>query len=271
MDGTHRLRATAWHSSRRWSHHMVRIQLSAYEWRLAEATGGHRGFTSLSRQSSLAIHDKTCNATHYVQGTEFLNPGQTGVLGADQPLYAIAKQLQWTFPESLGEYKLVVLLGALHIEDKVHQMTGKLLRDSGWTTVLSQAQVLTSGRAQSALNEHHIKRTCYARWVPVHVRDMVQLSETHPDIHAKFLKGNFVVQKSPHKFSLIGKDQSHEQSNKRLQSHGGAVGLYENPEALPLFMLAGPDCSRCVEEFEVVLDHTKVKHCSSRRSSQLTS
>lgn len=28
------------------------------------------------------------------KGTEFLNPGQTGVLGADQPLYAILKQLQ---------------------------------------------------------------------------------------------------------------------------------------------------------------------------------
>ena len=25
------------------------------------------------------------------QGTEFLNPGQTGVLGGDQPLYALAK------------------------------------------------------------------------------------------------------------------------------------------------------------------------------------
>ena len=96
--------------------------------------------------------------------------------------------------------------------------------------------------------------TNYARWLPVHVRDMFQLSETHPDIHAEFLKGNFVVQKSQHKFSLIGKDQSHEQSNKSLQSHGGGVVLYENPEALTLFMLAGPDCSRCVEEFEVVLD-----------------
>ena len=52
-----------------------------------------------------------------------------------------------------------MMLGALHIEDKIHQMTGKLLRDSGGTTVLSQAQVLPSGRAQSALNEHHIKRT----------------------------------------------------------------------------------------------------------------
>ena len=59
------------------------------------------------------------------------------------------------------------MLGALHIEDKVHQMTGKMLRDSGWTTVLSQAHVLTSGRAQSALNEHHIKRTRYAHLVSV--------------------------------------------------------------------------------------------------------
>ena len=59
----------------------------------------------------------------------------------------------------MGGDKLVMMLGALHIEDKSHQMTGKLLRDSGGTTVLSQAQVLPSGRAQSALYEHHIKRT----------------------------------------------------------------------------------------------------------------
>ena len=65
---------------------------------------------------------------------------------------------------------------------------------------------------------------------------------------------HFVVQKSPHKFSLIGKDRSHEQYNKSLQSHGGAVVIYEIPETLTLFMLAGPDCSRCLEEFEVVLD-----------------
>lgn len=213
------------------------------------------------------------------------------------------------------------MLGALHIEDKVHQMIGKVLRDSGWVTVLPQAEVLTSGRAQSALDEKHIKRTryahqvslmslhflknkaysaycseihgppqtqenwdelkktespqlkywstimelemlmcrfirslrerdfhlyvevcdevCpwfhvmdhtnYARWLPVHVWDMVQLPDINPDVHAEFLKGNFVVQKSPHKCSLMGKDQSHEQSNKNLQAHGGAAGLYENP------------------------------------------
>lgn len=100
-----------------------------------------------------------------MQGTEFLNPGQTSVLGADQPLYAIIKQIQWQYPEELGEDKLVAMMGALHIEDKMHSMFGKLLRDSGWSSVLSQAQVLTSGRAQSTLNENHIKRTRYAHQV----------------------------------------------------------------------------------------------------------
>ena len=42
---------------------------------------------------------------------------------------------------TLGEDKLVLMMGALHIEDKAHLMVGKLLHNSGWTTVLSQAQV----------------------------------------------------------------------------------------------------------------------------------
>ena len=32
----------------------------------------------------------------------FLNPGQTPVIAADQPLYALAKQIQWHWPENYG-------------------------------------------------------------------------------------------------------------------------------------------------------------------------
>ena len=32
--------------------------------------------------------------------------------------------------------------------------------------------------------------------------------------------------------------------------------MYENPEVPSLFMLAGPDCTRCIEEFKTVLDTT---------------
>ena len=33
----------------------------------------------------------------------------------------------------------------------------------------------------------------YSRWVPVHLRDMMSLKQHHPDVHAEFLKGNFVT------------------------------------------------------------------------------
>ena len=48
------------------------------------------------------------------------------------------------------------------------------------------------------------------------------------------MKGNFVVQKSRRLFSLMAKDQSHERSNKILQTKGRASGLYEIHEALML-------------------------------------
>ena len=48
------------------------------------------------------------------EGTEFLNPGFTSVLGADPLYFKIAKQLQWTFLEILSEVGLMVMLGELH-------------------------------------------------------------------------------------------------------------------------------------------------------------
>lgn len=128
------------------------------------------------KDSSLSMMQHAMELT--MQDTQFLNPGQTGVLGSDQPLYALAKQLQWKFPVTSGEDKLVLMMGALHIEDKAHLMIGKLLGSSGGTTVLSQAQVLTCGCAQSVLNEHHIKRTRYAH--------QVSLMSLHPEAHGLF-------------------------------------------------------------------------------------
>ena len=47
-----------------------------------------------------------------------------------------------------------------------------------------------------ALNHHN-----YARWLPVHIHDMITLKEKHPTVLQQFLKGHFVVQKSNHRFS----------------------------------------------------------------------
>ena len=47
---------------------------------------------------------------------QYLNPGQIPVLAADQPLFALAKQIQWTWPATQGEDQFVITFGGLHIE-----------------------------------------------------------------------------------------------------------------------------------------------------------
>ena len=43
----------------------------------------------------------------------------------------------------------------------------------------------------------------YARWLPVHIRDMNALDITHPLIYDEFQNGNLVVQRSTHHFSYM--------------------------------------------------------------------
>ena len=72
--------------------------------------------------------------------------------------YAIAKQLQGQFPEILGEYVYILMMGALHIEDKGQLMLWKFIRGSGWEWAMTTAEICTTGRVASTLDEHHIKR-----------------------------------------------------------------------------------------------------------------
>lgn len=40
---------------------------------------------------------------------KFLNPQQVPVMACDCPIFAVAKQIQWNFPELLGEDKFIVM------------------------------------------------------------------------------------------------------------------------------------------------------------------
>ena len=46
----------------------------------------------------------------------------------------------------------------------------------------------------------------YARWIPVHIRDMTQLKVDHPVIYAEFMKSHFAVRKSVRSFSAMAID-----------------------------------------------------------------
>ena len=79
----------------------------------------------------------------------YLNPNQIPVITADQPIYAVLKQIQWQWPEQYGENKFVIMFGGLHIEMAALKSIGTLLLSSGWTSVIVEADIASSGTAES--------------------------------------------------------------------------------------------------------------------------
>ena len=92
--------------------------------------------------------------------------------------------------------------------------------------------------------------TNYARWIPVHLRDMVTLPTAYPEVARGFEASNFTIQKTSQQFSAIPIDQAHEQNNAAIKGDGGAVGLTDNPAALRRWMMAGPEITRLIGEFQ---------------------
>ncbi len=82
--------------------------------------------------------------------TDLANPGQTPVVAVDQPLFAIAKKIQWKWPLLYGEDKFVILFGGLHIE---------------LAALKVQTGVASAGTADSFFSASHITRTRRAHQV----------------------------------------------------------------------------------------------------------
>jgi len=95
-----------------------------------------------------------------------------------------------------------------------------------------------------------LDHTNYSRWIPVHLRDMAELPQTHPQVYKQFIDGHFTVRKTKWVLSSIPIGQAHEQNIAHIKGNGGAVDLTEDPSALRRWMIAGPEVSRVVSEFE---------------------
>ena len=89
----------------------------------------------------------------------------------------------------------------------------------------------------------------YARWLPVHIRDMKSLPRS---IKEEFeIQGNWVISKTADTFSGIPFDQAHEQENRNVKGSGGVLVLQKT--LLPSdrrWMLSGPELSRLRKQFE---------------------
>ena len=69
---------------------------------------------------------------------QHLHPGQILVITMDQPFNSIEKQIQWTWPDTFGEEKFVVVMECLHIEMNV--MKVKSMQRSGTEAIRTQLQ-----------------------------------------------------------------------------------------------------------------------------------
>ena len=72
----------------------------------------------------------------------------------------------------------------------------------------------------------------YARWLPVHIREMDHLHKNYLSIHNEFARNKFTVQEMNCKFSRIGLDHNHEQLNAKVKGVSGVIGLTEDKSAL---------------------------------------
>ena len=99
------------------------------------------------------------------QAVEILNPGQVPNITVDQPLYTVAKQIQWSWSATHGEDHFIVIFGGLHIEMATLKTLGDLLDGSGWTGALVQVGVATPETGYPLLKASHVTRTRRAHQV----------------------------------------------------------------------------------------------------------
>ena len=145
-----------------------RISWSGFHSRLSEV----KPVKTLSTLLPL-LHD-SINSTAMVRHTMDIvkqillkiNPDQCPVITADQPVYALGKQIQWMYPKLYGEDKLVMMMGALHIEMAFLNAIGDWMEGSGWVEVVSKAEINSPGRAEAFLSGSHVKRS---RYVALHL------------------------------------------------------------------------------------------------------
>ena len=111
-----------------------------------------------------------------------LNPGQITVLTTDQPVYALGKQVQWTYDKN---YKDVTwLMGTLHIEMALINAIGNWIQGSGWVEAFVQANITTADRIDSFLNGSKVKTTHHAHQLSWAV--LIKLSHSAFDDQSKF-------------------------------------------------------------------------------------
>ena len=113
--------------------------------------------TEISKIALLPLLEESINSPAMVRHcanvlsriTNYLNANQTTLVTADQPVYALGKQIQWRYP---NEGNIFWMLGGLHIEMTFMSAIGNWLNGSGWVEVFEHGSRFTLARVESFLH-----------------------------------------------------------------------------------------------------------------------
>lgn len=82
------------------------------------------------------------------------------------------------------------------------------------------------------------ERHLYAKWVPIYLKDMLELKSKNPQMHEYLKRGIFFSKDSRKKFNCVASDMALEQPiNRDCKSSSGVVGFTQKLTALLRWML----------------------------------
>ena len=88
-------------------------------------------------------------------GNYISQPQQIPITTFDQHLLVLAKLIRWKWAEVYGE-SIHVMMASLHTEMALWKTMGDVVEASGWTDALTEAEVASSGIADSFLKVAHV-------------------------------------------------------------------------------------------------------------------
>ena len=100
----------------------------------------------------------------------------------------------------------------------------------------------------------------YARWITVHIQDLLTLPVTCPQVYQEFIEGKRVVQISNKELSRIHYDHAHEQTNKTIKSISRPINFVNraDDDLQRRWEVAGPEVAEYIEYVEQkILKDTK--------------
>lgn len=110
----------------------------------------------LEDSTSVAIMKHAMNIKR--QFTHFLNRNQTPVMAVNQPLFILAKLIQWNYPLAYREDTCFIMFKGFQIEKALLRVLGEWLSGSGWCGAIAYAEIASRSAAESVLKVVHITK-----------------------------------------------------------------------------------------------------------------